>query len=60
MNNVQGKLPLYARLGADYRLTDFLFVGTNLKADIRLLEGEPFSFHFIKKDFIDCRIGDLF
>jgi hypothetical protein len=60
MNNVQREFPLYARLRADYRLTDALVVGTGLKADIRLLAEEPCYFKCIKKYFIDFRIGYSF
>jgi hypothetical protein len=61
MNNVPKEMtiPLYARLGVDYRLTDSLFVGTSLKA-IVLSEGNYFSINSIKKDFIDFRIGYSF
>jgi hypothetical protein len=61
MNNVSKEMiiPVYARLGVVYKLTDALFVGTSLKA-IALLEGNDFSVKSIKKDFIDFRIGYLF
>lgn len=60
MNHVQRELPLYARLREDDRWTDALVVGTSLKADIRLLAEEPFSFNCIKKYFIDFRIDYSF
>ena len=59
MNNVQGEFSLYARLGLDYRLTGSLFVGTRPKAVVRP-EGKYLSFNFIKKDFVDFRVGYLF
>jgi|688.fasta_scaffold20475_3 hypothetical protein len=61
MNNLPKEMavPVYARLGVTYKLTDTLFVGTSLKA-IVLLEGDHFSIKSIKKDFIDFRIGYLF
>jgi len=59
MNNVVEELPLYARLGLNYKLTDFLFVGISLKANA-LLEAQGFSLNTIKKDFIDFRIGYSF
>jgi hypothetical protein len=58
MNNVQEELPLYARIGLDYRLTDSLFVGTSIKAIV--LKSDNFLMNSIQKDFIDFRIGYSF
>jgi len=59
INNVQGELLLYARLGLDYGPTGSLFVGTSLKAVVRS-EGERFSINSTKRDFIDFRVGYSF
>lgn len=52
-------IPVYARLGVAYKLTDVLFVGTSLRV-IVLPEENHFSIKSIKKDFIDFSIGYLF
>ena len=46
---------LYTRLGLNYRFTDFLFVGVNLKTAVL-----PTSKELTKIDFIDFRIGYSF
>ena len=53
---LQQKLPTYARLGLNYQLTEYFFVGTSLKTTMLFQDTEPLA----KTDFIDFRIGYSF
>jgi hypothetical protein len=46
----------YARLGLDYRITDFFFIGTSLKTRV-LADKDKFA---VVTDFVDVRIGYSF
>jgi hypothetical protein len=53
---------LYVRLGMSYRITDYLFIGANLKTAIlpRTIEKKPVSVPFTGIEYVDFRIGYSF
>ncbi|OJW70736.1 MAG: hypothetical protein BGO68_04975 [Candidatus Amoebophilus sp. 36-38] len=53
---------LYVRLGLNYRITDYLYVGVNLKTAIfpRNLEKKPVFYHYTGMEYLDFRIAYTF
>ena len=53
---------LYLRLGLNYKITNYLYLGTNLKISIfpPNIEKKPLSIEYTRIDYLDFRIGYTF